>query len=290
MSRHASVTLHLTEESITLDASRVLHRYPTVGAINPIGAYFTTANGLARKITKSEYADDAEILGLLLLGVVSAAEFYFRSVLGVAVSLCPLCQRNSEALLVPFASFEFYARTGYSCALAAFEHESLADSSKIRTACKRLTGFDVTDDSSVEKAIEDFEILCELRHCLVHAAGFAGLKACRTLRLPHRTLQKVLVDQRRALELMKLSHNAVRGFNRFLVDSILNRWVDCDVLTGDWKVDKRRFSELVKAFWIRGEDKYGAIPRRAYRPFQKAILSRKRAMGARVPAEPVASS
>ena len=282
MSNHARLALHLSEESVALDATQVLKPYPTPSKNNPITEYFATANNLARKITRSEHANDSEILGLLLLGVVSGAEFYFRSVLGATVNICPLCKQNTELLQVPIASFDFYEGSGYSSALGTFEHESLADARKIRNECKRFTGFELGEDSSVAKAIQDFEILCELRHCLVHASGFAGLKACRTLGAEQRSLQKLVIDQRQAFELMKLSHNAVRAFNRFLADSILNRWVDRDVFTGKWKSDKPRFSAVVEAFWIKGEDQYGAIAWNAYRPFQKAVLARKRAMATRV--------
>ena len=102
MSKHARLTLHLSEESVSLDASGVLKPFPGVTHANPITVYFSTANRLAQKITQSPYQNDSEILGLLLLGVDSAAEFYFRSVLGVAVSICPVLSlalfRNSPAV------------------------------------------------------------------------------------------------------------------------------------------------------------------------------------------------
>jgi hypothetical protein len=275
VSKHANLALHPREEAVTADVLGILKPFPGSGNANPITEYFRAADSLVRKITDSTYAADAEMLGLLLLGVVSAAEFYFRSVLGVAVTVCPLCCRNNDMLQVPIGSFEFYSGSGYSHALGAFEHESFADAKRIRTECKKLTGFDLNDDSSANKAIQDFEILCELRHCLIHARGFIGLKTCKALGVEQRSLQKILVGKKEIFELLKLSHNAVRAFNRFLAESILNRWIDQDLLSGGWKTDKKIFSAVIREFWIKGNDTFGSLCLKAYRPFQKAALARK---------------
>lgn len=283
MSSHATLNLHLSEETVTVQIAGILKPFPSNSTTNPITDYFHVANGLAAKLTKAPYDGDAEVLGLLLLGVVSAAEFYFRSVLGVALDVCPLCREHAEMLQVPIGAFEFFAESGYSHAMGSFEHESLADAKKIRSECKRFTGFDVSKDASADKAIGDFELLCELRHCLVHARGLAGLKACKALNSGHRSLQRLLVGKVEAFELLKLSHNAVRAFNRFLANSILNRWVDQDQFSGTWKYDKAAFKRVIEAFWIRGEDSYGSIALNAYKPFRKAVRARQRAIAAKVP-------
>jgi hypothetical protein len=290
VSKHGALVLHLPEETVLANARAILTGVPGAKKVSPIAHYFSTANRLASKIAKSSYADDAEILGLLLLGVVSAAEFYFRTILGITVSLCPVCRENTEMLQVPIAAFGFYAGSGYSHAIGAYEHESFADAKKIRAECKRLTGFDISSDASATKAIEDFELLCELRHCLVHTSGYAGLKACRALGSSERSLQKLIVRKTEAFELMKLSHNAVRALNRFLADSIVDRWVDREILTGSWKDDRELFTNVIEAFWIKGEDSHRSIAYNAYRPFQRAIAARKRGMAARVAAAPPASA
>lgn len=283
MSSHATLALHLSEETVTVQVDGILKPFPGNPMTNPIGDYFSVADGLAAKLTKAPYDTDAEVLGLLLLGVVSAAEFYFRSVLGTSLDVCPLCRQHAELLAVPLGAFEFFSESGYSHALGAFEHESLADSKKIRGECKRFTGFELSKDASADKAITDFELLCELRHCFVHARGLAGLKACRALNSEYRSLQRLLVGKAEAFELLKLSHNAVRAFNRFLANSILNRWVDEDLFKGRWKEDKAAFTKVIEAFWIKGEDSYGAIAWKAYKPFQRAVQARRASMAAKVP-------
>ena len=281
MSNHVSVTLHNPEETVTCDFAAALVEYPLGNQRNPISDYFGTTQNLIQKIISTKYADDAEVLGLLVLGVVSSAEFYFRSVLSELTRTCPLCERHVEALNIPVGSIPFYSKTAFASAIAAFEHESLADSKKITAEIKRFAGFACADNSSVKEALDDFELLCELRHCFVHARGFAGLKAARAIG-GTRTLQKVLIGQSQALDFIKLSHNAVRAVNRYLCNEVLNRWIDKDVLTGVWRDDKRLFVKLWNLFAVAGEDGYDGSLAKAYATVKPVILKRKQAIAAKV--------
>ena len=281
MSKHVALTLHLPEETVACDFPAALVAYPPGTTINPITDYFTTTGNLVRKIVDTKYSNDAEILGLLVLGVVSCAEFYFRSILSQITRICPICEAHTEALNIPVGSFAFYASSGLPHVMSAFEHESLADSKKISGEVKRFANLSCMDDSSVKKALDDFELLCELRHCFVHARGFAGLKAVRAMG-GTRTLQKVLVKQQQALDFIKLSHNAVRAINRFLSEGTLDRWIDNDVVVGEWAQDKELFGRYLNLFGKRGEDAYSGSAAQAYAQVRPVILRRKQAIAARV--------
>lgn len=281
MSDHVALSLHRSEEAISCNFDDALVPLPAKVTINPISDYFESTGGLTAKIVSTKYADDSEVLGLLVLGVVSSAEFYFRSIFGELLELCPLCKRHTEAVNIPVGSFAYYESSGYSHAMSAFEHESLADSKKIIAEIKRFSGFNAADDGSVKRALDDFEKLCEIRHCFVHARGFAGLKAARALSDSKRTLQKVLMNQSSALDLIKLSHNAVRAVNRYLANAVVNRWIDRDVLAGEWLVDKPLFERYVHAFFVKSEDAYSSTPYRAYSTVRSAVVRRNQAIAAR---------
>jgi hypothetical protein len=250
---------------------------------NPITDYFMTTGRLVKKIVDTKYADDAEVLGLLMLGVVSSAEFYFRSILSELARACPLCVLHTEAINIPSGSIAFYSKSGFSPTMSAFEHESLADSKKISGEIKRFAGFTCSENSSVKKALDDFELLCELRHCFVHARGFAGLKAIRALG-GKRTVHKVLVRQQQALDFIKLSHNAVRAVNHYLSNEVLNRWIDKDVLSGKWATDKRLFTRYWHLFAKRAEDPYSGSAQKAYAVVRPVILKRQQGIAAKVAA------
>ena len=248
MFNHVTLTLHNSEETLTYEAASALTQATTKLANSPINFYFETADRLKLKII-GPYRDDGEVLGLLVLGVVSAAEFYFRSIISDLIHLCPLCQIQSEMITVPNGAYGYYEKSGFSYAMAAFEHESLADSKKLAAEFKRFSGFALLEDSSVKKALDDFEMLCELRHCFIHAQGYAGLKASRALKSPVRKLQSISIDHIHALELIKISHNTVRATNKFIANSVLNRWIDKNTLIGNWTKDKVIFSKYFELFY-----------------------------------------
>ncbi len=280
MSDHVILTMHLPEETVDCNFAGAVVPYPGPPTNNPITDYFATTGGLVIKIVDTKYGNDSEVLGLLVLGVLSAAEFYFRSVLSELSRMCPVCVSHTEALNIPAGSFSFYSKSGLPSAMSAFEHESLADSKRIVSEIKRFAGITCPDNSSVKKALDDFELLCELRHCFVHARGFVGLKAARALGVP-RSLQKILIQQTQALDFIKLSHNAVRAVNHHLSKEILNRWIDRDVLVGKWTSDKRLFSQYVGLFTKNGEDSFSGVASKAYATVRPVILKRQQAIAAK---------
>lgn len=283
MSNYLTLMLHYPEETVTCDFSSALVPFPKGSMENPISDYFLTTSGLVKKIIDTKYSNDADILGLLVLGVVSAAEFYFRTVLSELSRTCPLCIQHTEAINIPSGSIAFYSQSGFSSAMSAFEHESLADSKKIASEIKRFVGFSCSDNSSVKKALDDFELLCELRHCFVHSRGFVGLKAIRAIG-GARTVQKILIKQEQALDFIKLSHNAVRAVNHYLSNEVLNRWIDKDVLSGKWVRDKDLFSRYWRIFSKAGEDSYLGSVQRAYALVRPKVLKRQQAIAAKVAA------
>lgn len=283
MSNHVTLTLHQAEEAASCDVSSVLIPFPSGPKLNPITDYFNTTSGLIKKIIDTKYADDAEILGLLVLGIVSSAEFYFRTILSQLSQTCPLSLRHTELINIPSASNAFYSGSGFPATMSAFEHESLADSKKISAEIKRFAGFTCAESSSVKKALDDFEVLCELRHCFVHARGFAGVKAVRALG-GSRVVHKVLIKQQQALDLIKLSHNAVRAVNHYLGNEVINSWIDKDVLSGRWSADRTLFISYWKLFAKQGEDAYGGVARKAYALIRPSIIKRQQAIAARVAA------
>lgn len=281
MSKHVSLRLHEPEEQVHVSIADSVKQVPAGNRFNPIADYFDATSRLKGKILTAAYAQDAEVLGLMIVGVISAAEFYFRSILGRMIQICPLCSRLAENAQVPMGSFGYYKGTDYCFALGAMEHESLADADRVANYIKRLTGFKTTDDSSVVAALEGYEALCEVRHCLAHARGFVGLKGSRALGLNERSLSKVLVAQEGALELLKLSHNGVRAVNRFLFDSLVDRWIDRDVLRGDWAEDRALFGLAWRSFLVPGEDAFNGNMRAAYSPVRRVVAKRREAIAAK---------
>ena len=99
--------------------------------------------------------------------------------------------------------------------------------------------------------------------------------------LEQRTLSKVLVSQDGALQLLKLSHNGVRAVNRFLLTSLVDRWIDRDVMRGNWTDDKVRFGTAWRAFVVAGEDAFNGNVHAAYLPVRRVVAKRREAIAAK---------
>jgi hypothetical protein len=125
------------EQSITLDpitlcsplasepTSPIDNFYNYVAAVIPIGG--------------EEDLRKNDALGkVLLLGVVSASEHFFRAVLAGLVYICPLVRKKAESLTLSLGAVEYYAKPDLG--LALFEHVSLATAGEIQKQTQRLIG------------------------------------------------------------------------------------------------------------------------------------------------------
>ena len=71
--------------------------------------------------------------------------------------------------------------------------------------------------------------------------------------------------------LVAKTHNAVRAYNRFVVNAVVQSWIAKAVLKGTWKADKRKFSELHRLFYSLVDKTGEAEPRSAYEPVRQAL-------------------
>ena len=273
MSKHGLLEPCASEESVDWDIESFLVDLSESPRSNPISRYFEATDHLKRKLIISG-DDDAATLGLLVIGVISALEYYVRSIFARVYIICPVSQRHSELLGAPLGGPSFHAGTGHPYLLSAFDHESLADSKKIKAHCEKYLGLRISSDKSVEAVLSDFDKLCELRHCLVHANGYVGLKASHELKLAGRAPKKIIFKKESVFDVLKVTHNVVRAVNRALANNSVDRWVDSGFLTGVWSVDKDRFSELFALFCLRGEDSHAGIAYNSYRTYQRSIRAR----------------
>jgi len=275
VSKHGALSLATSEEAVDVDFSCFIKDAPiSVRAANPITEYFRATESLKAKIIHAAGSGDSELFGLLTIGIISAVEFYLRSVFSSVPLICPLARRHIEMATVPIGAIDFYALPGASHLAACFDHESLADGEKIKKLCEKFTGLKIATDGSAAKTIDDFGTLCEIRHCLVHTRGNVGLKASNALSLSSRVPSRVVITTDQALTITKLSHNVTRAINRFVSDGIVSRWVDNGLLVGDWDADKVLFTPVVRFFEYSEESAQATNVYRRYLPFRKAALSR----------------
>lgn len=126
MSKPSVLELHKPEEEISIEIENSLSKCALPVERSPIEDYFNYTQGLIARFVKPEFSGDVETLSLLLLGVVSAAEFYFRTVLVRSLDICPLARRHAERVQIPLGSLGYYGAKTAALGLSIFEHKSLA--------------------------------------------------------------------------------------------------------------------------------------------------------------------
>lgn len=277
MSKAALLALHRPEEALEICLDGAITQCVLPTGNSPISEYFAHTQSLIARFVRPEFSQDAEVLSLLILGVVSAAEFYFRSVIVECLSICPFAMKHANQEQIPLGSLQYYGTKTKDLGFSLFEHKSLASANEIKKELNRLVGIQVQPGSSVSAAFSGFDALCELRHAAVHARGFIGSKNATDLGVSTLCVHRIQLNQASVFDLTKLSHNAVRSFNRFVLESILSRWIANQHLSGVWKTDKSRFTTLFEAFSYPVENPFGTDVRAAYGAIQAAIQARMRA-------------
>ncbi len=253
------------EHSVVLDPSKVCSPV-AVAAVSPIDDFYTHVASLIPIGREEELKSNSALGKVLLLGIVSATEHYFRALISGLVQVCPVVRRQAASLPLSFGALDYYRREDLG--LALLEHVSLATAGEVRKQTQRLLGVDTKQDASTDAALTEYEKLCQLRHAAVHAHG----------ELSHQNLHELGVTAgagRLALRIelpgfhaaADVCHNVVRSYNRLLYRKTLEHWIGEKVLSGSWKEDRVRFAGVHTLFYSRRDAKGVAIAYNAYRSF-----------------------
>lgn len=244
----------------------------------PIDDYYEYARSILT-LGDAAQLDANVVLGrLLLLGLVSAVEQYFRSVAVRILAFCPRARRTAADQTLPFGSLDYYDSA--ELAFGILEGHSLAGKQEIRGRLAKVLGVNVGEGTPEAAALDEFEKVCALRHACVHSRGELSAGNARTLSLARGSGQRYALHVRLAElhQAAECCQNVVRAFNRFMFAEMLRHWAAQQYLTGTWAADKGLFSALAQTF-VSQED--ALVPRRPYslylkyRPELVKAISRK---------------
>lgn len=254
------------ERTVTLDPSSVCSSLQTV-PVSPIDDFYTYLASLIPLGSEQGLRDNGALGKVLLLGIVSATEHYFRAALSGLVDSCPLVRKKAAALPLSFGALDYYLPKDLG--LALLENVSLATAGEVRKQTQRVVGIDTHQDLSTDAALSQYEKVCQLRHAAAHARGDLG----------HQNLQELGVSTsggRLALTIefsafhaaAAVCQNVVRSYNRLLYRKSVERWMTEKVLSGRWEEDRVRFSALYDLFYS-GKDSLG--PSNAYHAYRNLL-------------------
>jgi hypothetical protein len=113
---------------------------------------------------------------LVYMGMVSAAEGYFRSLMRGLILIDPACQHKAYGRTVSYAAAVHHELELLPEAL--WESLSLASTKNVAGELKSLCNISQMGKDSVPKSLEllfdNFESICQIRHCGIHRFGKLG--------------------------------------------------------------------------------------------------------------------
>ena len=217
---------------------------------SPIDHYLTATETLLKRGDPTFFSTHPELGGLLLVGVISHAENYFRDVFARLLLVCPISQVKSAQRDMKLGSVIWH-RSG-RLERGAFEHFSFASSDNIIEILGRYFDVQLDQKSDPYALLQQFDLLCELRHAIVHSAGLVSGKNAMKLQLS-RTKSNlcVNVDFQRFQDATGLCTALVCSMNIELFKRFGERWRDkWPKCVSGWntRVARERFSDLWNVF------------------------------------------
>lgn len=235
-----------SEESVTLDPNSYCGTAQAESA-SPIDEFYVYIQEIL-PLGKEDDLRNNNVLGrILLLGLVSGVELYFRSIIAKIISICPIARDHASKHLLSLASLDYYGpdRVG----LGLLEGTSFATEGEIARQTDRLLGVKWNQNSSTDVAIKKFEMLCHLRHAAVHSRGELSSGNLRSLGIRDRQSRKALFVMLPQLhEAAVTCQSAVRAYNLYLYRKSVERWIAHGILSGAWQRDAPVFKPLFKVF------------------------------------------
>jgi hypothetical protein len=190
-----------------------------------------------------------------LLGYVSAVEGYFRQLFREIILFD---QRSNNKCLSQSISFgAALAVSKEKKAMnylpeAMLEKITFASKTQILAAFKEYLDIKGNFPDELDKALEDFEKICHLRHCAVHRFGKLGAHNAIALGFDEHSNK---IGFNISLELQDLENiavvclNLIKVVNNFLFNKLLERTADDSyVWTGDYSKDKKLFKKYCSIF------------------------------------------
>lgn len=183
----------------------------------------------------------------LLLGYVSATELYFRRLLAATAKLCPEVRRLARDVEIAFGALDFYPRDAIEYSLT--EKLTLTEQGKVRNLLESRFGVAVNRHPDLERAIEQFETLCNLRHALVHSAGIVNSRNAKNL--GHESKRAVCRVRLRPAELQlaaSVCMDLVRAAHDEVGKNVFWGWVRTGYLKGNRSQDRGRVARFAEVF------------------------------------------
>jgi hypothetical protein len=224
---------------------------------SPIDAFYAATQQVLAVGTPALLTAQPDLGALLLVGIVSATENYFRDLFARAVTLCPIARAAASEETIRLGSVLWHGAD--DAVRGAFEQMSFASSKNVRETAKKFLDYQMR----LSPALVEFDKVCELRHGIVHSQSVLGGKNALKLQVnPSATRLKIAIGFSELQEAASICTSLVISINTELFGVFAKRWAKEWPQLPSWVASERHssFKSLWKAFYSSRDAGSGAIP------------------------------
>lgn len=220
---------------------------------SPIDFYIKNSREIINYGTPQRLGEMSKLGGFLLLGLISSAEGYFRSILSATLNICPICKSTAAEKQINLGGVLWHGKEEFR--RSAFEHMSFTSAKELTSASKGYLGFEMKG-SIFKSILNDFDTVCHLRHGLIHNAGILpGRNAVQIDIASYAKPVEIRIDFGFLQNAAATIDSLVVTFNRSLFTEMCDRWASHWRARSDWNPDdeRKRFMQIWNLFLSKAE-------------------------------------
>lgn len=188
---------------------------------------------------------------LSIIGIVSSTESFFRATIRKTLITDNYSRRQSYKNKLSYGAVLFHAPELLPEAL--LEDCNFISKKNITEYASNFIGIKISPQTSpaLNSALDEFDKICHLRHCVAHRSGHLGSKNAIELGLDEFSayLEKPISPTFDAVNnVFNICQNLVLEFNDFVFECILSQSVESGIWTGDLRKDNKYFRSLFNIF------------------------------------------
>lgn len=222
-----------------------VQQYIALGAVapeSPLDAFYRASQDIVKVATPAFLTANPAMGPLLLVGLVSVTENYFRDLFTKLIRLCPVARAKCADQSIQLGSVIWHG--GLDAERGAFEHISFADAKRVVSTTEKFLDYKLKASS----ILAEFDKVCELRHGIVHSSAvLAGKNAIRLQIASAAGTLRIVVPFAQLQEAASVCTSLVVSINRELFVEMARRWAKEWPKRPSW--DPAMSHSLFKSVW-----------------------------------------
>lgn len=195
----------------------------------------------------------SELTNMIFLGFISAVESYIRKILRLIINVDKNAQVKCENQMIKFGAVLSH-EDETMLAESLLEDYSFASAFNIKESIDKFLNIKCKKETQpLNKALEEYSRVCQLRHCVIHRFGFLGSNNAIVLGLSqHKDFieKPLIIDFEQLNEIARVCENVVKVINNFLFAEVLERsyLTRTEIWHSDYRKDKKTFQKYFSIF------------------------------------------